>query len=71
MPCLSEEWIYAWRMTNYHKLYQYAIIASRPDKEIKTVRKKKKKKKTPQVPIVALFGSHKGEQNKLLTRSNV
>ena len=34
-------------------LYQHAIIASRPDKEIKTVRKKKKKKKkkkTPQVP---------------------
>ena len=26
-------------------LYQYAIIASRPDKEIKTARKKKKKKK--------------------------
>ena len=45
MPGLSDEWIYATNRTNCHMIYQYATIASRPDKEIKTVCKKKKKKK--------------------------
>ena len=44
--------------TNCHMIYQYSIIASRPDKQIMTVRKKKKKKKK-MVPIITLIGSHK------------
>ena len=76
MPGLSYKWICK-QTELIAMLYQYATIASQPDKEIKTVHKKKK---TPEVPIVALFRSHKGEvhsrsyvaeQIKLSRRSNV
>ena len=38
MPGLSDEWISATNRINCHMIYKYAIIASRPDKELKTVR---------------------------------
>ena len=52
-------------MTNCHMLYQYAIIGSRPDKEIKTMRNNNNKK--TQVPIVGLFGSIK-ENRKVINK---
>ena len=57
MPGFSDE-----RICKQTELIAICYINT-PDKEIKTVRKKKKKKKkkTIQVPIVALFRSHKGE----------
>ena len=70
MPGFSDEWI-----CKQMELIAICYINS-PGKDSE----QKKKKKSLQVPIVALFGSHKGEvhsrsygaeQIKLSTRSNV